>query len=150
MRENVAENINYIDEVMKKRVEAYKDVHNEQDMLHESGASKTTIGKNQSMSSIGAPVHLLERPNERRKELMDKYSHLLKKGSTNPSNMNVGVVDPFNGGSNPHEDNYEVIFEEMERLKESESESRAEVLQLQNFLRQTRMLQKLREAVKRQ
>jgi len=31
MRENVTENINYIDEVMKKRVEAYKDVHNEQD-----------------------------------------------------------------------------------------------------------------------
>jgi len=29
MRENVTENINYIDEVMKKRVEAYKDVHNE-------------------------------------------------------------------------------------------------------------------------
>lgn len=102
------------------------------------------------MSSIGAPVHLLERPNERRKELMDKYNHLLKKGSTTASSMNVGVVDPFNGGSNSHEDNYEVIFEEMERLKESESESRAEVLQLQNFLRQTRMLQKLREAVKKQ
>ena len=33
MRENVTENINYIDEVMKKRVEAYKDVHNEQDTL---------------------------------------------------------------------------------------------------------------------
>lgn len=29
MRENVAENINYIDEVMKKRVKAFKDVHNE-------------------------------------------------------------------------------------------------------------------------
>ena len=48
------------------------------------------------------------------------------------------------------DDNYEVIFEEMERLKESESEARAEVLQLQNFLRQSRMLQKLREAVNKQ
>ena len=31
MRKNVAERINYIDEEMKLRVEAYKDVHNEQD-----------------------------------------------------------------------------------------------------------------------
>jgi len=29
MRKNVAERINYIDEEMKLRVEAYKDVHNE-------------------------------------------------------------------------------------------------------------------------
>ena len=38
----------------------------------------------------------------------------------------------------------------MERLKESESEARAEVLQLQNWQRQSRMLQKLKEAVKKQ
>jgi len=88
---------------------------------------------------------LMDRPNERRKELMEKYSHLLKKGKSNSE-----VVDPFKGPSNDQEDNYEVIFEEMERLKESESEARAEVLQLQNFLRQSRMLQKLREAVNKQ
>ena len=75
---------------------------------------------------------------------MEKYSHLLKKGKVNSE-----VVDPFRG-INDHDDNYEVIFEEMERLKESESEARNEVLLLQNFLRQTRMLQKLREAVSKQ
>jgi len=26
------------------------------------------------------PSHMLERPNDRRKELLEKYSHLLKKG----------------------------------------------------------------------
>jgi len=60
---------------------------------------------------------------------MEKYSHLLKKGKVNSE-----VVDPFRG-INDHDDNYEVIFEEMERLKESESEARNEVLLLQNFLR---------------
>jgi hypothetical protein len=117
MRENVTENINYIDEVMKKRVEAYKDVHNEQDMLQESGPSAKTLGQ-----SISSQAHLMERPNERRKELMEKYSHLLKKGKSN-----IETADPFKGNSD-QDDNYEVIFEEMERLKESESEARAEVL----------------------
>lgn len=137
MRENVAQNINYIDETMKKRVEAYKDVHNEQDMLlQESGQSQKTLGHGQqSLSSLSAAAAFLEKPNERRKELMEKYSHLLKKGTSHASSMNVGLHDPFNAGPNPHEDNYEVIFEEMERLKESESEARAEVLQLENYLR---------------
>ena len=41
VEENVSHNINYIDEEMKKRVEAYKDVHNQQDMmLNEGGPSQ--------------------------------------------------------------------------------------------------------------
>jgi len=31
MRENVTNNINFIDEVMKERVEKFKDIHNEQE-----------------------------------------------------------------------------------------------------------------------
>lgn len=73
---------------------------------------------------------------------MEKYSHLLKK-----TKVNTEIIDPFHRDTNDHGDNYEVIFEEMERLKESENEARNEVILLQNYLRQTRMLQKLREAV---
>jgi len=43
VRENVAENINYIDEVMKKRVEAYKDVHNQADAAIADGSSQKTL-----------------------------------------------------------------------------------------------------------
>ena len=76
---------------------------------------------------------------------MEKYSHLLKK-----TKVNTEIIDPFHRDTNDHGDNYEVIFEEMERLKESENEARNEVILLQNYLRQTRMLQKLREAVNQQ
>ena len=155
MRENVTENINYIDEVMKKRVEQYKDVHNEQDnqgpasggQLNESSAKTLP---SQSIGSIGGAAnvsHMLERPNDRRKELMEKYSHLLKKGGKAVSTDLV--IDPFKGTAE-NEDNYEVIFEEMERLKISESEAREEVLKLQKFIFQSRMLQKLKSAVKQQ
>ena len=143
MRENVAENINYIDEVMKKRVEAYKDVHNEQDALGDSN-SKASI-PTQSMASLSQVAHLMERPNDRRKELLEKYSHLLKKGKGVSSQ---DLMDPFSSGQ--HDDNYEVIFEEMERLKESETEARNEVLSLQNFIRQQRMLSKLKDSVQKQ
>ena len=142
MRENVAENINYIDEVMKKRVEAYKDVHNEQDALGDSN-SKASI-PTQSMASLSQVAHLMERPNDRRKELLEKYSHLLKKGKGVSSQ---DLMDPFSSGQ--HDDNYEVIFEEMERLKESETEARNEVLSLQNFIRQQRMLSKLKDSVQK-
>ena len=101
------------------------------------------------MGSIGgAPnvSHMLDRPNDRRKELMEKYSHLLKKGGKAVSTDLV--IDPFKGTAE-NDDNYEVIFEEMERLKVSESESREEVLKLENFIRQSRMLQKLKEAVQK-
>ena len=91
--------------------------------------------------------HMLERPNDRRKELMEKYSHLLKKGGKAVSTDLV--IDPFKGTAE-NEDNYEVIFEEMERLKISESEAREEVLKLQKFIFQSRMLQKLKSAVKQQ
>ena len=94
--------------------------------------------------------HLLERPNDRRKELMDKYSYLIKKGG---KAVNTDVITNAFGGaggnSDGHEDNYEVIFEEMERLKESEGEARYEVLKLENWIRQSRMLQKLKEAVQK-
>ena len=90
---------------------------------------------------------MLERPNDRRKELMEKYSHLLKKGGKAVSTDLV--IDPFKGTAE-NEDNYEVIFEEMERLKISESEAREEVLKLQKFIFQSRMLQKLKSAVKQQ
>ena len=43
-----------------------------------------------------------------------------------------------------------LIFEEMERLKESEGEARAEVLKLERYLCMSRMLQKLRESVMKQ
>ena len=157
MRDNVTENINYIDEVMKKRVEAYKDVHNEQDNQGPAsggqGIGNDSSTKNlsaQSMASMGGGPnvpHMMERPNDRRKELMEKYSHLLKKGGKAVSTDMV--VDPFRGASND-DDNYEVIFEEMERLKISESESREEVLKLENFIRQSRLLSKLKEAVQKQ
>lgn len=125
MRENVAENINYIDEVMKKRVEAYKDVQNDKITcaLPETNSHKT-LGSQKSLASMAPQLtHLLDRPSDRRKELMEKYSHLLKKGS-----VNQDILDPFH--SSGQEDNYEVIFEEMERLKESETEARNEVLTL--------------------
>ena len=48
------------------------------------------------------------------------------------------VLDPFR--SSDHDDNYETIFEEMERLKESETEARQEVLELQRFIKQSRTL----------
>ena len=102
------------------------------------------------MNSMGGGPnmsHMMERPNDRRKELMEKYSHLLKKGGKAVSTDMV--VDPFRGASND-DDNYEVIFEEMERLKISESESREEVLKLENFIRQSRLLSKLKEAVQKQ
>ena len=143
MRENVTENINYIDEVMKKRVEAYKDVHNEQDNQGPASAAGGLGYENstknlsaQSMNSMGGGPnipHMMERPNDRRKELMEKYSHLLKKGGKAVSTDMV--IDPFRGASD-HDDNYEVIFEEMERLKISESESRDEVIKLEKFIRQ--------------
>ena len=104
----------------------------------------------QSLASLGAALpHMLERPNDRRKELMDKYSHLLKKGDNNNRGRTTDIHDPF-GGNSGHEDNYEVIFEEMERLKESESESRSEVLKLENYLRMSRMLQRMKETVNKQ
>ena len=126
MRENVTSNINYIDEVMKKRVEAFKDIHNEEDNLKSASQPSGKLLANQSAGSI-APManHLLDRPDNRRKELMEKYSHLLKKGTVKSEVQ----MDPF-GNSNEHDDNYEVIFEEMERLKQSETEARHEVLQL--------------------
>jgi len=150
MRENVTANINHIDAVMKERVESYKDAHNEQDTLGEGGpAGQMSAG--QSLASLGAALpHMLERPNDRRKELMDKYSHLLKKGDTNNRGRTTADInDPFAGNSG-HGDNYEVIFEEMERLKESESESRSEVLKLENYLRMSRMLQRMKETVNKQ
>ena len=78
---------------------------------------------------------------------MEKYSHLLKKGG-NKVQTDL-IMDPLRNPSD-QEDNYEVIFEEMERLKNSETEAREEVLKLENFIRQTRMLQKLRSAVEKQ
>ena len=33
MRENVTSNINYVDEIMKKRVETFKDIHAEEEKL---------------------------------------------------------------------------------------------------------------------
>ena len=86
----------------------------------------------------------MERPNDRRKELLEKYSHLLKKGITTQQSDS----DPF--GNKGNDDNYEVIFEEMERLKESETEARNEVLELQKFIKQSRVLQRLKESVQKQ
>ena len=86
----------------------------------------------------------MERPNDRRKELMEKYSHLLKKGTATQDSFS----DPFR--NNDNDDNYEVIFEEMERLKQSESEARQEVIDLQQFIKKSRTLQRLKEAVKQQ
>ena len=57
---------------------------------------------------------------------MDKYAHLLKKIGKGPNAAaDISVnLDPFRGANSDHEDNYETIFEEMERLKESEGEAR--------------------------
>ena len=74
MRENVTENINYIDEVMKARVEAFKEVHNGEDR---ATRGDTSAASNLSSRSHAHAAHL---DNARRKQLMDKYSHLLKKG----------------------------------------------------------------------
>ena len=73
MRENVTENINYIDEVMKARVEAFKEVHDGEDAA--GGLERHSSGN--TLSSRTGAAHL---DNARRKQLMDKYSHLLKKG----------------------------------------------------------------------
>ena len=143
MEEKVTTTINQIDAVMKQRVEAYKDAHIDQDTL---------LGDNQgaqnSMNNLGAPLsHMLDRPNDRRKELLDKYSHLLKKGG---NKVSTDINDPFNQGNHNHDDNYEVIFEEMERLKESEYEARMEVLKLENYIRMSRMLQRMKTTVMKQ
>jgi hypothetical protein len=61
--------------------------------------------------------------------LTDKYAHLVKKSNNDPN-------DPFGGAAQ----NNELIFAEMERLKESESEAREEVLTLQNFIRKQRTI----------
>ena len=56
------------------------------------GSSQRTLNSH-SMNSVQmqAPVHhMMERPNDRRKELLEKYSHMLKKG-TNTSE----VMDPY-------------------------------------------------------
>ena len=103
---DVKNNINYIDEVMRERVEQYKDIHNAAD----GGGT----------SSIATKVP----------SLTDKYAHLVKKGAGSDPN------DPFGGGNQ----NNELIFAEMERLKESESEAREEVLVLQNFIRKQRTI----------
>ena len=100
------------------------------------------------MNNLGAPLsHMLDRPNDRRKELLDKYSHLLKKGG---NKVSTDINDPFNQGNHNHDDNYEVIFEEMERLKESEYEARMEVLKLENYIRMSRMLQRMKTTVMKQ
>lgn len=70
------------------------------------GSSQRTLNSH-SMNSVQmqAPVHhMMERPNDRRKELLEKYSHMLKKG-TNTSE----VMDPYAQGSgrtDTHHDNY--------------------------------------------
>lgn len=71
---------------------------------------------------------------------MDKYSFLIKKGTNSGEKIHHSRKEEL-------DDNYEVIFEEMERLKESETEARNEVLTLQKFIKQSRMLQRLKEAV---
>ena len=111
---DVKNNINYIDEVMRERVEQYKDTQNAVD------------GKTKQIEKVAS--------------LTDKYAHLVKKGPSNDPN------DPF-GGSNQ---NNLLIFAEMERLKESESESREEVLKLQNFIRKQRTIQSLKMTVQKQ
>lgn len=136
MRENVTENINYIDEVMKARVEAFKEVHNGEDKVSQDKSAASTLG------SRGHAAHL---DNARRKQLMDKYAHLLKKGKAAFGEL----ADPF-GAQTELEENFVLIFEELERLKESEGEARAEVLKLEEYLCMSRMLQKLKESVKKQ
>ena len=128
MRENVTENINYIDEVMKARVEAFKEVH--------SGEDRITQNKNISGGTLGSRGgHAAHLDNARRKQLMDKYAHLLKKGKAALGEL----ADPF-GAQAELEENFVLIFEELERLKESEGEARAEVLKLERYLCQSRML----------
>jgi len=56
-------------------------------------------------------------------------------------------MDTF--GKKDNEDNYEMILEEMERLKDSETEARNEVLTLQKFIKQARVLSRLKEAVQK-
>ena len=73
--------------------------------------------------------------------LNEKYSHLIKKGT-------AGQEDLYGMGADKAQQ--EAIFAEMERLKEGEREARAEVVALQDFIRKSRTLQRLREAVKTQ
>ena len=75
--------------------------------------------------------------------LQDKYSHLIKKGAAGG-----GPEDLFGTGADKAQQ--EAIFAEMERLKDGEAEARAEVVGLQDFIRKSRTLQRLREAVKTQ
>ena len=43
MRENVTSNINYVDEIMKKRVETFKDIHAEEEKLKSGDPSQKTL-----------------------------------------------------------------------------------------------------------
>jgi len=119
MRARVTEEVNYIEQVMKKRVDVFKDVHSAQDEL---GSGKSLGGDNDL-------------------SLKDKYSHLLKKGA----NKNSSDMDPLGYGA--EKEQQEAIFAEMERLKQGESQAREEVVALQDFIRKSRTLQRLREAV---
>ena len=59
--------------------------------------------------------------------MLEKYGHLLKKGE-----VKTDSKDQYHYN--------EAIFEEMDRLKQSEKEAREEVLTLQKYMTQTRML----------
>lgn len=111
MKLNVKNNINYIDEEMKKHVQQWKE--------KDSGVEGTT--KTQKIPS-----------------LTDKYAHLVKRKK--------GGDEQYGGSA---EDN-ELIFAEMERLKESESEARSEVLRLQVFIRNLRTMQALKSTIQKQ
>ena len=51
MREHVKESHNYIDQEMKQRVEAYKELHNQADAALAEGSSQKTLNT-QSMASL--------------------------------------------------------------------------------------------------
>ena len=110
MKLNVKNNINYIDEEMKKHVQQWKE--------KDSGVEGTA--KAQKIPS-----------------LTDKYAHLVKSKKAS---------DETYGGS--AEDN-ELIFAEMERLKESENEARNEVLRLQVFIRNLRSMHALKSTIQK-
>ena len=122
MRANIKENINHLDEMMKKAIGT--SAQDEKDP-EEGGPGGKGFGKEDKTEG------------QRKREMLDKYGHLLKKGEVKSDSK-----DQYHYN--------EAIFEEMDRLKQSEKEAREEVLTLQKYMTQTRMLQRLKEAVQKQ
>ena len=126
MTNEVKLNISQIDEVIKKRIKGYSDI------------SEDT-------------------PEARKEDDSNTYGHLLR-GEARHQYMQMRAakalgkekdISQDHGGVFKNED-LEEVFDDFRRLKANESESRQEVLKLQEFIRKQRLMQNLKWALFKQ